>query len=113
MGKYLHEFVSKIDFLKKYFGDDYLQPWASLTTSNYQSDYNKKKRKLSKMPLTTVPLTNDSTTFTFAIGANVNTDTLQSISYSVDGGETWTTTPNVDATAVNIPVTVTNKTPVM
>lgn len=113
MGKYLHEFVSKIDFLKKYFGDDYLQPWASLTTSNYQSDYNRKKRKLSKMPLTTVPLTNDSTTFTFAIAANVNTDTLESISYSVDGGETWTTTPNVDATAVNIPVTVTNKTPVM
>lgn len=111
--KYLHEFVSRIDFLKKYFGDDYLQPWASLTTSNYQSDYNRKKRKLSKMPLTTVPLTNDSTTFTFAIGANVNTDTLQSISYSVDGGETWTTTPNVDATAVNITATVTNKTPVM
>lgn len=113
MGKYLHEFVSRIDFLKKYFGDDYLQPWASLTTSNYQSDYNRKKRKLSKMPLTTVPLTNNSTTFTFAIAANVNTDTLESISYSVDGGETWTTTPNVDATAVNIPVTVTNKTPVM
>lgn len=111
--KYLHEFVSRIDFLKKYFGDDYLQPWASLTTSNYQSDYNRKKRKLSKMPLTTVPLTNDSTTFTFAIAANVNTDTLESISYSVDGGETWTTTSNVDATAVNIPVTVTNKTPVM
>ena len=111
--KYLHEFVSRIDFLRKYFGDDYLQPWASLTTSNYQSDYNRKKRKLSKMPLTTVPLTNDSTTFTFAIGTNVNTDTLQSISYSVDGGETWITTPNVDATAVNIPVTVTNKTPVM
>lgn len=111
--KYLHEFVSRIDFLKKYFGDDYLQPWASLTTSNYQSDYNRKKRKLSKMPLTTVPLTNDSTTFTFAIAANVNTDTLESISYSVDGGETWTTTPNVDATVVNIPVTVTNKTPVM
>lgn len=111
--KYLHEFVSRIDFLKKYFGDDYLQPWASLTTSNYQSDYNRKKRKLSKMPLTTVPLTNDSTTFTFAIAANVNTDTLQSISYSVDGGETWTTTPNVDATAVNITATVTNKTPVM
>lgn len=111
--KYLHEFVSRIDFLRKYFGDDYLQPWASLTTSNYQSDYNRKKRKLSKMPLTTVPLTNDSTTFTFAIAANVNTDTLQSISYSVDGGETWTTTANVDATAVNITATVTNKTPVM
>lgn len=113
MGKYLHEFVSRIDFLKKYFGDDYLQPWASLTTSNYQSDYNRKKRKLSKMPLTTVPLTNDSTTFTFAIAANVNTDTLQSISYSVDGGETWTKTNNVDGTAVNITVTVTNKQPVM
>ena len=113
MGKYLHYFSTKADYIKKYFSDEYEKHWTSLTTPGYKSNYDRTKKKLEKTPLTTVPLTNDSTTFTFAIAANVNTDTLESISYSVDGGETWVTTLNVNATAVNITATVTNKTPVM
>lgn len=113
MGKYLHYFSTKADYIKKYFSDDYQKHWTSLITPGYKSNYDRTKKKLALTPLTLVPLTNNSTIFTFAIGASVNTDTLKSISYSADGGETWTKTNNVDGTAVNITVTVTNKQPVM
>lgn len=113
MGKYLHYFSTKADYIKKYFSNEYKKHWTSLTTPGYKSNYDRTKKKLALTPLTLVPLTNNSTTFTFAIGAKVNTNVLQSISYSTDGGITWTKTNNVDGTAVNITVTVTNKQPVM
>ena len=113
MGKYLHYFLTKADYIKKYFSDEYEKHWTSLTVAGYKSNYDRARKKLKKTPLTLVPLTDTSTTFTFAIAANVNTDTLESISYSVDGGETWVTTSNVDGTAVNVTATVTNRQPVM
>ena len=113
MGKYLHYFLTKGEFAKKYFSEDYEKHWTSLTVAGHKSNYDKTRKKLAKTPLTLVPLTDNSTTFTFVIGTTVNTDTLQSISYSIDGGQTWTTTNNTDGTAVNVAVTVTDRQPVM
>lgn len=41
-------------------------------------------------------------TFTFTIGANVPTSNLMYIEYSIDGGESWTHTDNVDSERVVI-----------
>lgn len=41
-------------------------------------------------------------TFTFSIGSLITTSMLPSVSYSLDGGETWVTTPNQDSVAVTI-----------
>ena len=44
----------------------------------------------------------DSGTFTLTIGSGVSTSLLTSVSYSVDGGETWTTTNNTNNAQVVI-----------
>lgn len=43
----------------------------------------------------------DSGTFTFNIGQNVTTSDFEYIEYSVDNGNTWTKTDNVDSTVVS------------
>lgn len=44
----------------------------------------------------------ESGTFTLTIPSGVSTTNLTSVSYSLDGGSTWTTTNNVDSTEVVI-----------
>lgn len=46
----------------------------------------------------------DGTVFTMKIGANVSTDLLSYIEYSIDEGESWTTTYNQDNTTVTITI---------
>ena len=41
-------------------------------------------------------------TFTFTLNKNVSTDEVQSISYSLDGGENWATTDNINDQIVTI-----------
>jgi len=42
MGKYIHYFKNESDFTDKYYGEEYLEPWVSLTdTENEHVDYNK------------------------------------------------------------------------
>lgn len=57
----------------------------------------------SKIPLTIEMV--DAGTITFQIATSINQGTwghVQSVSYSIDGGSTWVTTPNVDNTLVTI-----------
>jgi len=43
MGKYIHYFKNESDFTNKYYGEEYLEPWVSLTdTENEHVDYNKR-----------------------------------------------------------------------
>ena len=55
----------------------------------------------SKDYLTTTAL-ESGCIFTLTIASGVSTSLLTSISYSIDGGANWTTTSNVDATAITI-----------
>ena len=66
---------------------------GAVTIDDYQIDY-------SKQYLTFEAL--ESTTFTLTIGSNVSDSLLTSVSYSINNGDTWVTTNNVNNQTVTI-----------
>ena len=57
MVKYIHYFSLKTNFEAKYYSDQYLEPWVSLTDENNKVNYNKTQDEL----LLETPLTFDIT----------------------------------------------------
>ena len=107
--EYTHEFATKAAFIEQYLGENYKTHWVSLTTSDNSVNYDK---DLEELPLITYPTVAGASTFTMSIPAAVTTDYLTSISYSIDGGATWTTTNN-SSSAVSISVALTEQKPVL
>ena len=85
MGKYLHKFSTQAAFEAVYNSDDYTEPWVSLITSTEQVNYNK---NFKNQYFTITALTSGNITFEMPYGLPL--DYFTSISYSTDGGQTWT-----------------------
>jgi len=98
--EYIKEFENNIEYSEFIISQDYIEPNVSHIEVGNAIHYNKLEHDYSKNYLTFQPL--EYGNFTFTIGSAITTTMLQSVSYSVDGGETWTTTNNVDDETVTI-----------
>ena len=89
--KYLHRFLTTEEYKKEKFGDNYIEPWVSLTVETHATKYNK-KREEERQYLTTIPLSFEILSdgylnFQSTTGTSVVTKTIE---YSKDSGTTWT-----------------------
>ena len=87
------------------YHSDYVSEESGLTNPNVsycanQADVHYKVKDYRDEYLTFEALENG--TFSLDIGSAVSTSVLSSISYSIDSGETWVTTNNVNSQAVTI-----------
>ena len=94
-----------MDFIKKYTSHEEYEvdktPNVSLCVENNETKHlHYTKKKFDDEYLTFEAL--ESGTFTLTIGSGVTTGDVSSVSYSLDGGETWTTTNNVQGQKVTI-----------
>jgi len=94
-----------MDFIKKYTSHEEYEvnktPNVSLCIEDNETKHlHYTKKKFDDEYLTFEAL--ESGTFTLTIGSGVTTGDVVSVSYSLDNGETWTTTNNVDGQKVTI-----------
>jgi hypothetical protein len=94
-----------MDFIKKYTSHEEYEvdktPNVSLCVENNETKHlHYTKKKFDDEYLTFEAL--ESGTFTLTIGSGVTTGDVTSVSYSLDNGETWTTTNNVQGQQVVI-----------
>ena len=95
--KYLHAYKTKSMHDSDYRGIAYDAPWVGYTISTEEVSFN--IRQIERY-LTFTAL--ESGTFTMTLEEKVSTQCVESISYSLDNGETWTTTNNVNNQAVTV-----------
>lgn len=77
--KYLHRFLTTEEYKKEKFGDNYIEPWVSLTVETHATKYNK-KREEERQYLTTIPfsfeiLSDGYLNFQSTTGNNAQTST--------------------------------------
>lgn len=96
MSKYLTLFDTQQNYQTFKDSDSFITPNVTLVTSDMSVHYP----DFSQNYLTFVA--REQGTFKLTIGSNVSTSLLESISYSVDYGDTWTTTNNIDSQVVTI-----------
>lgn len=93
-----------MEFLKKYTSHEEYEvdktPNVSLCVENNEKHLHYTKKKFDDEYLTFEAL--ESGTFTLTINSGVTTGDVVSVSYSLDNGETWTTTNNVQGQKVTI-----------
>lgn len=90
MGNYLHKFLTNSEFSSVYWGDEYLEPWVSLTEENEKCNYN---RTFDNAYLTFEILTDgtvywkdrQSGSVHHSIDYSINNDAWQTITSSKDG----------------------------
>ena len=92
MGKYLKKFGTHADYVSFTQTEDFIKPNVSYCVQENDVHYN--PWTWAEEYLTTVAL--EDGTISFNIWKSMGTDMITSISYSTDGGETWTTTTNQD-----------------
>ena len=88
---YLHLYKTKQAHDADYNGSAYEEPWVAYVMATEEVSYNK-HHDYSLEYLTFTAL--ESGTFTLTIPSDVDTSYLESVSYSTDGGQNWTTTQN-------------------
>ena len=95
--EYLHLFEtkSKHDILRN--GNKYREPWIAYVRDDELVTYNK---GWSEKYLTFEAL--ESGTFTFTMENKLSIACVESVSYSIDDGETWTTANNIDGESVTL-----------
>ena len=100
--KHLKKFLSAATYQEYIMGGGYDVPNVSYIEKT--GDVYFIPNTYENMYLTTEATTNG--TITFTIGKSVSTDSLSSVAYSVDNGETWTTTQNANSTQKTVIVNV-------
>ena len=99
--KYAHLFNTQSEhdqaYVNKASGGKYIQPWVGYIKEEKETTFNKEPEKRY---LTIEML--ESGTCKFQIANNLPTSSCTSVSYSLDGGETWTTTQNLNDSLVTI-----------
>ncbi len=95
---YLKLFQNHEEYETFVSGDTMVKPNVSHCIEENEVHYN--KRTWADEYLTFEAL--ESGTFTMTIGSAVTTGDVTSVSYSLDNGETWTTTNNVNSQVVTI-----------
>ena len=104
MAKYIQEFTTEAAY-NTARTNNYIEPWTSLTDSTGDLNYNKSEyEKLLETPLTTIA--KEDGTISFNIWKSMGTDMITSVSYSTDGGETWTTTNNTNNKSEHLVIAV-------
>lgn len=98
--KYGHLFLTQQEHDAAYTrnSDEYIEPWTAYIEETNNVSYN--IINWSERCLTIEML--ESGTCTFQIANNLPTSSCTDVSYSLDGGKTWTTTENVDGSLVTI-----------
>ena len=92
MGDYLKLFNTHSEYEEYIEGDNVFLP--NVSHCKQQGDVHYNPWTWAEQYLTTVAL--EDGTISFNIWKSMGTDMITSISYSTDGGETWTTTNNVN-----------------
>lgn len=101
MGQYLHKFATQSGFESAYFGEDYLEPWVSLTDENEAVHYNKTEYEiLLGTPLTFEMVEDGSISWKKSTDISSLENTIQ---YSKNGGE-WTSITANTTNGTSIPV---------
>ncbi|MBO6272261.1 hypothetical protein J6O48_05705 [bacterium] len=100
MSNYLKKFNIHSDYETYINGSDKLLPNVSYCENENELHYNPYVHDYSKDYLTFEAL--EDGTFTMTLTAKLPTTCVESVSYSIDNGETWVTTNNVDNTIVTI-----------
>ena len=95
--EYLHLFNTKSEHDSLRNGDNYKEPWLAYVRDNSLVTGNK---GWSEKYLTFEAL--ESGTFTFTMENKLSTACVESVSYSIDDGETWITVNNIDGEAVTL-----------
>ena len=98
--EYIKDFENNIEYSEFIVSSGYIEPNVSHIELGNMIHYNKDEHDYSKNYLTFIPL--EEGNFTLTIGSAVTTTMLQSVSYSIDGGQTWTTTNNANDTTITI-----------
>lgn len=81
--EYLYIYSATSEFVEDYYGDEYHEPWVSVTIENEEVNYNKKRREnLLSTPLTFRVITGGE----LAV-INENTQYSRDFEYSLNGGE--------------------------
>ena len=95
--EYLHLFETQSahDAAHTRSSESYFEPWTAYTVANKSVSYNLPPYDYSQDYLTFRAL--EGGTFTLTIPSNVDTTCITSVSYSLDNGETWTTTENTSS----------------
>ena len=99
--KYIHLYQTKqahdADYSRS--SANYIEPWVAYVTATDEVSYNL-PHDYSFDYLTTTA--REDGTFTFTMEEKLSTACVESVSYSIDNGETWTTANNVDGEAVTL-----------
>ena len=98
--KYLKKFDEHSKYAQFIETDEFIKPNVSGCEFGDEVHYNDEEHDYSKDYLTFTAL--EDGTFTLTIGSNVPVSNLEYIEYSIDNGETWVKTNNVDSTQVTI-----------
>jgi len=81
--EYLYIYSATSEFIEDYYGDEYHEPWVSVTIENEEVNYNKKRREnLLSTPLTFKVITGGELSV-----KNGNTQFSRNFEYSLNGGE--------------------------
>ena len=102
MGDYLKLFETHAEYEDYSGGGEMIKPNVSYCEDNNEVHYN--PWTWAEEYLTTVAL--EDGTISFNILDSMGTDMIESISYSTDNGETWTTTNNVNDKEENLSIDV-------
>ena len=94
MNKYISILNTTADFFSFIASSECMIPHLSLTRDDYKVHY------VDCSYLTFTAL--EEGTFTLTIGSGVSTSLLESVAYSIDEGETWTTASNQDDETVTL-----------
>ena len=95
MAKYLHKFETNSEFSAAYNGEDYLEPWVSVTSENEKVKYNKTEyEKYEKLLLT--PLTFEIQSDGVVYWKASDNSYTSIIEYSLNDGE-WTSITSTTA----------------
>ena len=100
--EYLHLFETQSahDAARTHSSESYFEPWTAYTVANKSVSYNLPPCGSACEYLTFEAL--ESGTFTMTLDAKLPTTCVEYVSYSLDNGETWTTTNNVDNQVVTV-----------
>ena len=100
MSNYLKKFNSHTNYEAYINSSDKLLPNVSYCKLGDELHYNPSGHDYSNDYLTFEAL--EDGTFTMTLDAKLPTTCVESVSYSIDNGETWVTTNNVDNESVTI-----------